>query len=371
MQGGAADRELGLWEGSLPCTIAILAFSHKDLQGARERREPMNQRDRIRKTLKGERVDRPAMCFWRHVYDREGTAEALSEAMLAFQHAYDWDLLKVNPRASYHVEGWGVETRRAGTGPLDKPKVVRSPIREPHDWDLIRPIDPTKGALGEMLDAEERIAAEIQGEVDWLMTVFNPISIVADLVNDDALFVDHLRRHGERVHGGLRAISETFSLFVRETMQRGCSGIFFATTDWGNATLIDKQLLEEFGRPYDLRVLAEAQRGLLNTLHVCGPNAFVKEHLDYPVSVLSWAAHDPSNPSLADLRPLTDKTFLAGIDHEKTMVEGPAEAVQAAARAAIDASGGSRFILGPGCAVPSAAPDRHFAAAREAVLACA
>ncbi len=311
------------------------------------------------------------MAFWRHFYDREGSAQALAESMLSFQKTYDWDLLKLNPRASYHVEDWGVRTERPGNGPLDKPKVVSSPIREPGDWDRIRPVDPTKGTLGEMLDAEERIAAIIQGDTDWLMTVFNPISIAADLVNDDAMFVDHLRHHGERVHGALRGICETFAAFVRETMQRGCSGVFFATTDYGNATVIDRGLMEEFGRPYDLRVLEEARRAPLNTIHVCGPKAFLAEHLDYPIAIVSWAAHEPTNPSLAELRRLTDKTFLTGIDHEGTMVKGPAEAVQAEARAAIEGSGGSRFILGPGCAVPSIAPERHFAAAREAVLACA
>ena len=331
----------------------------------------MTRRERIRKTLQGDRVDRPPMTFWRHFYDREGSAEALAQSMLAFQKTYDWDLMKINPRGSYHVEDWGVRTERPGAGPLDKPKVVQGVIKEPRDWDSIRPINPTKGTLGELLEAEERIAAEVQGEVDWLMTVFNPISIAADLVNDDAMFVEHLRHHGERVHGALRAIAGTFAAFVRESMQRGCAGIFFATTDWGNATRIDRALMEEFGRPYDLRVLQEAKRGSLNTLHVCGPKAFVKEHLDYPVAILSWAANDPTNPSIADVRPLTEKTFLAGIDYEKTMVQGSPEAVQAEARAAIDASGGTRFILGPGCAVPAAAPERHYAAAREAVLACA
>jgi uroporphyrinogen decarboxylase len=291
--------------------------------------------------------------------------------MLEFQKVYDWDLMKVNPRASFHVEDWGVRTERPGTGPRDKPEVVSAPVREPADWEGIRPLDPTKGALGEMLDAEERIASEIQGDTDWLMTVFNPISIAADLVNDDAVFVDHLRRHGERVHGALRAITQTFVAFVRETMQRGCSGIFFATTDYGNATVIDKELLEEFARPYDLRVLEEARQGLLNTVHVCGPRAFVREHVDYPVSIISWAAHEPTNPTIKALRAFTDKTFLTGMDHEGVMVAGPPEAVQVQARAAIEASGGTRFILGPGCAVPSAAPERHFAAAREAVLACA
>jgi len=331
----------------------------------------MTRRERIRKTLQGERADRPPMSFWRHFYDREGTAKDLALAMLEFQRKYDWDFMKVNPRASYHVEDWGTKTERPGRGPLDKPKVVHSPVREPADWDRIRPLDPTKGVLGEMLDAEERIAAEIQGETDWVMTVFNPISIAADLVHDDARFVEHLRGHGERVHGALRSITETFVRFVRETMQRGASGIFFATTDYGNASRIDKALLEEFGRPYDLRVLEEGKRGLLNVIHVCGPDAFVREHLDYPVQILSWANHDPGNPSIADLKGATTKTLLTGIDHEGVMVTGTPDAVQAQARAAIEESSGTRFILGPGCAVPSAAPERHFTAAREAVLACA
>jgi uroporphyrinogen decarboxylase len=202
----------------------------------------MTRRERIRATLRGERTDRPPMAFWRHFYDREGSAQALADSMLAFLREHEWDLLKVNPRASYHVEDWGVLTERPGKGPLDKPRVVRRVVREPEDWDRIRSLDPLKGALGEMLDAEERIAAEIQGEVDWLMTVFNPISIAADLVDDDARFVGHLRRHGERVHGALRAITETFAAFARATMERGAAGLFFATTDYANATRIDRAL---------------------------------------------------------------------------------------------------------------------------------
>ncbi len=311
------------------------------------------------------------MSFWRHFYHREGDAESLASAMLEFQRAYDWDFMKINPRASYHVEDWGVRTKRPGEGPLDKPRVVQSVVREPADWDGIRPKDPTKGVLGEMLDAQERIAAQLQGGTDWVMTVFNPLSIAADLVNDDAILLDHLRRHGERVHAALRAITETFAAFVHECLLRGASGIFFATTDWGNATRLDRELMLEFGRPYDLRVLERAQRAPLNVIHVCGPRAYVREFLDYPVSVISWAAHEPTNPSIADLKPLTDRTLLAGIDHEGTFVRGTPEAIQAEARAAIEASGGSRFILGPGCAVPAAAPAGSYALVREAVLACA
>lgn len=331
----------------------------------------MTRRERIRKTLLGENTDRPPVALWRHFYHREGSAESLASSMLEFQRTYDWDLLKVNPRASYHVEDWGVRTARPGTGPLDKPRVVRSAVRLAQDWDRIRPLDPTKGVLGEHLDAEERIAAAIQGDTDWIMTVFNPISIAADLVDDDAVFVDHLRAHGERVHGALRAITETFAGFVRETVARGSAGIFFATTDYANDTRIDRALLAEFGRPYDLRVLAEAAGAPLNTLHVCGPGAFLPDLLDYPVAILSWAAHERGNPTIRDLRPLTTKTLMTGIAHDTTFANGPLEAVQEEARAAIAASGGTRFILAPGCAVSAASPVEHYRAVREVALACA
>ena len=325
----------------------------------------MTRRERIRKTLLGEPTDRPAVSFWRHFYDREGSARDLAEAMLDFQRTYEWDFLKVNPRASYHVEDWGVRTRRPGPGPLDKPKVVESPVKRPADWSRIRPLPSTGGVLAEMLDAEERIAAVLQGDTDWVMTVFNPISIAADLINNDEEFVRHLREHGETVHDALRAITETYAGFVRATMERGASGIFFATTDWGNSTRIHRDMMEEFGRPYDLQVLAAAAGAALNIVHVCGQGAYVKEHLDYPVSVISWDSRSRGNPTIQQLRLLTDRTFLTGIDHEGTFVRGPAEAVREEVRAAVRESGGTRFILGPGCAVPAASPEEHYRTVRE------
>ena len=82
-------------------------------------------------------------------------------------------------------------------------------------------------------------------------------------------------------------------------------------------------------------------------------------------------AHAEGNPSIATLREHTDKTLLTGIDHEGTFVKGSAAQVQEEARAALQESGGTRFILGPGCAVPAIAPMSHFQAVREVTLACA
>ena len=137
------------------------------------------------------------------------------------------------------------------------------------------------------------------------------------------------------------------------------------------ATLQPPANLRAEGIPAIPVSIAESVGAPLNTLHVCGPGAYVEALLDYPVSVISWANRAPRNPSIGALRAVTTKTLLAGLAHDGAFVAGPAAAVQEEARGAIAEANGSRFILGPGCAVPAAAPLEHFQAVREVALACA
>ena len=77
--------------------------------------------------------DRVPISFWRHFYEKESTAEGLAEAMISFQKKYDWDFMKVNPRASYHIEGWGAKVE-FNHGPLRKTEVIEYPIKKAEDW---------------------------------------------------------------------------------------------------------------------------------------------------------------------------------------------------------------------------------------------
>ena len=54
----------------------------------------MTHWERVRATLAGEEVDRPAISMWRHFYSRETDPESLAGAMLAYQKENDWDFLK-------------------------------------------------------------------------------------------------------------------------------------------------------------------------------------------------------------------------------------------------------------------------------------
>ena len=85
----------------------------------------MNHRERVLACLAGEYVDRPPASMWRHFYAEETAPDTLAEAMLGFQREYDWDFMKVNPRASYHAEDWGLV--RCAPAATDRPSRSRGP----------------------------------------------------------------------------------------------------------------------------------------------------------------------------------------------------------------------------------------------------
>ena len=141
----------------------------------------MNQRERVEATLRGSERDRPPVSFWRHFYEKENSASGLAEAMLAFQGKYDWDFMKVNPRASYHGEGWGLKVRFRGEEGL-KPERIDYPIKDPRDWGKVKSLPLDEGALAEQIQALELIRKGLGQEIPMVQTLFTPLSIAGDLV---------------------------------------------------------------------------------------------------------------------------------------------------------------------------------------------
>ena len=67
----------------------------------------MNKHERVAAALAGAPVDRTPVSTWRHFIDREQNVADLSAAMLEYHRTYDWDFVKINPRATYFAEAWG------------------------------------------------------------------------------------------------------------------------------------------------------------------------------------------------------------------------------------------------------------------------
>ena len=326
----------------------------------------MNKRERILATLRGETTDRPPVSFWRHFYEKENSAAGLAEAMLDFQRRFDWDFMKVNPRASYYGEGWGVKVRFRGELGL-KPERVDAPIKDPHDWEKVRSLSPEAGALGEQLEALVRIREGLGPEVPMVQTIFTPLSIAGDLVVSPDQLLRDLKENKEVVHRAIKEIATTFALYARACLGAGVDGVFLATTEWASRDFLTDSQYLEFGLPYDLEILKGAAEGSFNILHVCGRNNMLKGLLDYPVHAFNWRATDPTNPSFGEILRLSGKAVIGGIDEEGTLRCGSWKDLKQEMEKARGQSAGRKWMLGPGCAVPVDVPEARLRLIREEI----
>ncbi len=323
----------------------------------------LSHKERIERMLDGREIDRPPISAWRHFYHLENSGADLAASMIAFQRKFDWDFMKINPRASYHIEDWGAVYGKSGD-PLVKPEMISFPIAKAGDWSKIKRLDPARGSLGEILSATNAIIKQIGSEIHVVQSVFSPLSIAGDLVNGgDPHFVELFHEGPSELHEALEYITQTYTEFVRELMRTGISGIFFATTEWASRDLLTEDEYLEFGRPYDLRVLDSAKGAVFNILHVCNKNNMLPLFRDYSPPVLSWSPFEKGNLSLHQAAQISDKIFLTGMDHTSTLLAGPEELIQTQIRDALFDAPPGRLIIGPACAMKARTPDNHLRAA--------
>jgi len=115
-----------------------------------------------------------------------------------------------------------------------------------------------------------------------------------------------------------------------------------------------------------LRLLEAAGRSRYHTMHVCKRDALLCEFADYPVGAFSWDATAPGNPSLAEGLARLGGAAVGGIDQEAELQRGREAAISAYHRS-LDATGGRRWMFGPGCSIPPQTPEATLAALRDEV----
>jgi len=286
--------------------------------------------------------------------------------MLDCQREFDWDFMKVNPRAMYHVEDWG-NPYEFSTQSDQNHKLTSHRVQSPSDWRSLEPRDPQQGTLGQHLEALKQIRAGLDGQVPFIMTIFNPISIAGHLVGEVKDLMAHIEQDPDAVKAGLEVITETFISFARACLDAGAAGIFFPTTHYATSDMMTIEQYNEFGRPYDLRFLEAVQDAEFLMLHVCKSNCYLYELTDYPVHALNWSTQDPTNPTLTDAASRTELALVGGIDQGEALSASGADAALEQARAARESLGGRPFFLGAGCTAAHTVNNETLRAVRELV----
>ena len=323
----------------------------------------LSHRARLEATLARGSVDRPPVALWRHFPVDDQTPGSLASAAVAFQRDYDFDLVKVTPASSFCIKDWGSQDEWHGA-PEGTRDYTHRVIQRPEDWTRLKPLNPRQGFLAAQLECLRLIVGEVGSEVPVIQTIFNPLSQAKNLIGREALLV-HLRRYPDAVHAGLQTIAESTQRFTEVALETGISGIFYAVQH-AQFGLLSRQEYHEFGRTYDMQILEPARLMWLNMLHLHGEDVMFDEFLDYPMAAINW--HDRETPpALSEAQSRFSGAVCGGLRRWETMVLGTPELVRAEALDAIQAAGGSRFILGTGCVLPTTAPRGNILAARQSV----
>jgi uroporphyrinogen decarboxylase len=323
----------------------------------------MTKRERLQATILGEQTDRAPVALWRHFPVDDQDPTELAASTVAFQRQYDFDFIKVTPASSFCIRDWGVEDYWLGNQEGTR-EYSHHPVRLPEHWQALLRLSPDEGALGAQLRCLEQILEAVGDEVPVIQTIFNPLAQAKNLVGRQNLLAQ-LRENPSEVRSGLETITDTTVQFIQAARRRGIAGIFLAVqhASW---ELLSQREYEEFGVPFDRRLLAAADGLWLNVLHLHGSRVMFDLLAGYPVQVLNW--HDRETPpSLREGQARFGGAVLGGLRQWDTMLRGTPQEVQREAEDALEQTGGRRFILGTGCVTPITAPWGNLRAARQAV----
>lgn len=305
----------------------------------------MDKRDRIMAAIQGKEVDRVPFGFWYHFDLDHPSGEDLAKAEIDFLQKYDPDFLKV------------MHDLR-----LDLPPGMRS-IEKPEDWLKLRPLDPYAGNFAEQLKTLRYIRTRLRQDICIIDTIFNPFATANKLCGKKLM--EHLRANPDAVKFGLRTIAVSLTEYAEAWIASSGDGIFYAMDGMQKTNMSLEEYIKVF-MPLDFMVLEGAmKKGTFNVLHLHGTDFSFNAFAHLPCHVINWSCRI-TPPSLSEARKLTDKCIAGGID-ETTISNKTPDEVLAEGKSAIEEAGTTKFILTPGCAVPTDTPEENLLAIRRAV----
>ncbi|MGI6163247.1 MAG: uroporphyrinogen decarboxylase family protein [Bacillota bacterium] len=322
----------------------------------------MSKKDRLKSVLAGRKADRIPYSVWFHSTLIDFDPKKLAEIQYSLYKEMDFDFVKLMPNGLYSTIDWGNKIKMFDDG-VRIAEVETFAVQSPSDWAELGHIDPGKGAFGQANEALRIIKDMADGEIVVLQTVFSPLTTAIKMARP--VLKEHMRTNADKVHQGLGVIADVTAEFVRQAIDAGADGLFFAT-QLATTEMTTTTEYEEFGVPYDQKVLAAAQDAWFNILHLHGNNPMVELGEKYDVHVLNW--HDKRvGPSLAEYRGSTKRCLMGGLNEEGPLYRGPDSAIRDEVFKAVKDAGECPLILTPGCVTPPDIPLENIHAVRKAL----
>lgn len=308
----------------------------------------MNKFERIQAALKGEAVDRTPYSFWTHLPGIDLDPVKLADHTYDFYKAFDLDFVKSMANGMFSIEDFGCECDYSEIPQGGVAKLVKTAIRHPDDWDLVKPIDVTEGACGRELYSLRLLLNKLNGEVPVIATEFSPLT-TADKMSGGKL-LEHLKMHPEKIKRALDVIADAVIEHAREAVKLGCSGIFLAS-QMSSTDKTTVEIYKEFGVPYDKKIFQNLPgKAWFNVLHVHGNNIMFDVVKDYPVQAISWHVWE-TDPSVEDfVAKAHDKCIVGGLKRFD-ITNDQRDELAAEIKEMRQETNNKRLILAPGCVI--------------------
>lgn len=305
----------------------------------------MNKRERFQAAVNGGEVDYPPCVVWVHFVTDALPGEVAAQRHATFLRTYDWDISKVMHDYRYPMPE-GLETIDSASDML---RFEKLPV--------------TIANFQQQLALMRALRKELGPDVPIVDTFFDPFQQVirtAGISKSQLIYAN--KREALQM---LNNVTDTVCGYMQELKKAGCDGVLYsingAITPPGERG-VDEETFKTFLRPFDLRV-CEAMQGMTRILHVHGTHVDMKRVLDYPCEVFSVSDRLKGNPTLAQLRTMTDKCLMGGINEAKIQERSVPE-IREEMWDAFKQAGKQKFIISPGCTSAPQTPQHILRAVR-------
>jgi uroporphyrinogen decarboxylase len=328
----------------------------------------MNKIERVFAVLESRRSDRPPVSFWHHFPLECASGPAAVEAHVRHVERYDLDFLKIMDDNRYPRIGLPDDV-----------------ISQAADLDCLTVLQGDEGSFGRQLELIGELAKRYAGRLLMITTIFNawatlrllteppadkhgPPKLGGDVDPRDEGMWRMLRESPSALAQALGTIAASQANFCGRCIEAGADGIFLSVRDdWVDTPETGSGNYDRLVRPTDLTILAGAQRGVFNMLHVCGKAVDFGRFAEYPVHAVNWADRY-AGPPLAAVAATMRPAICGGLDNLGTLASGTPEDCLREVADAIRHVGPRPLIVAPGCTFdPDTVSAANLDAIRQAV----
>jgi uroporphyrinogen decarboxylase len=302
----------------------------------------MEKRERLEKTIAGELTDRVPVALWRHWQGDDQRAADLARAHLDFQQQFDWDMLIVAPPSNFMLTGYGLQDEWRGdiTG---KRNILKTPINRSLAWTDLRPLEPAKGDFAKQIQCLQLLQDSLDKEQPLLQVIYSPLSQALALGGKE-LLLRNMRSQGDRLRTGLNILTESTLRFV-DALRRNTriSGLLYIV-DTACYTLLSESEYQQFGLPYDEKLLDSLPSDWwLTMIQANGEAPMLHLLASLPVQALNWSDRE-ARPALERLQLPFKGALCGGLGEETHLHLGTPSTIRDAARDTMATLGRRRLI---------------------------